>query len=171
MFLDFCKAFDCVDHQILYQKLKNFKIEGSSLQLLKSFLVDRRQFVGFSNQVSKVLPITVGVPQGSILAPTLFLMFINDLLTLSLSSSAHAYADDTTFTCSHSDSHQLKRLCSVDLEKIHEWCVLNRMTINIEKSHFLVFGKPKSKICLKLGDDILSQSNNTKHFGFLRDFK
>ena len=166
MFLDFCKAFDCVDHQILYQKLKNFKIEGSSLQLLKSFLVDRRQFVGFSNQVSKVLPITVGVPQGSILAPTLFLMFINDLLTLSLSSSAHAYADDTTFTCSHSDSLQLEQLCSVDLEKIHEWCVLNRMTINIEKSHFLVFGKPKNKICLKIGDDILSQSNNTKLLGF-----
>ena len=171
MFLDFCKAFDCVDHQILYQKLKNFKIEGSSLQLLKSFLVDRRQFVGFSNQVSKVLPITVGVPQGSILAPTLCLMFINDLLTLSLSSSAHAFADDTTFTCSHSDSLQRGRSCSVDLEKIHGWCVLDRMTINVEKPHFLVFGKPKSKICLKLGDDILSQSNNTKLFGFLSDFK
>ena len=169
--MDFCKAFDSLDHQILYQKLKNFKIEGSSLQLLKSFLVDRRQFVGFSNQVSKVLPITVGVPQGSILAPTLFLMFINDLLTLSLSSSAHAFADDTTFTCSHSDSLQLGRSCSVDLEKIHGWCVLDRMTINVEKPHFLVFGKPKSKICLKLGDDILSQSNNTKLFGFLSDFK
>ena len=75
MFLDLSKAFDCVDHQILYQKLKNFKIEGSLLQLLlKSFLVERRQFFGFSNQVSKVLPITVGVPQGSILASTQFLI-------------------------------------------------------------------------------------------------
>ena len=138
----------------------------SSLQLLKSFSVERRQFVSFSKQVSNALPVTVGVLQGSILAPTLFLMFIHDLPTLSLSSSAHAYADDTTFTCSHSDSHQLERLCSVDLEKIHEWCVLNRMTINIEKSHFLVFGKPKNKICLKIGDDILSQSNNTKLLGF-----
>ena len=93
-------------------------------------------------------------------------MFINDLVTLSLSPSAHAHADDTTYTCSHSDSLKLEQLCSVDLEKIHEWCVLNRMTINIEKSHFLVFGKPKNKICLKIGDDILSQSNNTKLLGF-----
>ena len=128
--------------------------------------MDRRQFVGCSNQVSKFPPLAVGVPQGSILAPTLFFMFIHDLSTLSLSSSANAYADDTTFTCSHSDSLQLERLCSVDLEKIHEWCVLNRMTINIEKSHFLVFGKPKNKICLKVGDDILSQSDNTKLLGF-----
>ena len=124
------------------------------------------KFVSFSNQVSKVSPITVGVPQGSNPAPNLFLMFINELLTLSLSSSAHAFADDTTFICSNSDSLELDQLCSVDLEKIHERCVLNRMAIKIEKSHFLVFGKPKNEICLKLGDDILSQSNNTKHLGF-----
>ena len=165
MFLDFCKAFDYVNHQILYPKLKNFNIEGSSLQLLKSYLVDRRYFVGFSNQVSKVLPITVGVRQGTILAPTLILMFINDLLTWSFSSSAHAYAGDTTIACSHSHSHQLEQLRTMDFEKIHEWCVLNRMTINIKKSHFLVFRKPKNKICLRIGDDILSQSNNTKLLG------
>ena len=105
MFLDFRKAFDYVNHQILYPKLKNFNIEGSSLQLLKSYLVDRRYFVGFSNQVSKVLPIAVGVWQGSILAPTLILTFVNDLLTWCFSSSAHAYAGDTTITCSHSDFH------------------------------------------------------------------
>ena len=100
------------------------------------------------------------------LAPTLFWVFINDLLTLSLSLSAHDYADDTKFTCSHSDSLELERLCSVYLEKIYEWCVLNKMTMNIKKSHFFVFGKPKNEMCPKVGNDILSQANNTKLLDF-----
>ena len=98
------------------------------------------------------MPITVGAQQGSILAPTLFLMFFVVFVIIS--------------SLSHSDSLQQELLCSVDLEKIREWCVLSRISTNIEKSHFLVFGKPKCKICLKLGDEILTQSNNTKLLGF-----
>ena len=94
MFLDFCKAFDCVDHDILFNKLASYKIICPSLKLIKSFLHDRQQYVFYNQIASEKKPINIGVPQGSILAPTLFLVFINDMLNLPLSSTAYAYADD-----------------------------------------------------------------------------
>mgnify|MGYP001791026151 FL=1 len=97
LFLDFCKAFDCVDHSILRNKLKSINILEPSFDLFYSFLSDGLQFVRFNGYCSDPKPISIGEPQGSIVAPTLFLIYINELLRLPLTSSSYAYADDTVF--------------------------------------------------------------------------
>ena len=130
LFLDFKKAFDCVSHCILHRKLQACGIAGNLLKLLDTFLADRKQFVKLKGIESHRLPITIGVPQGSILAPTLFLIFINDLLTLSktdfFTSSSFAYADDTVFLTSGNNLKQLKEKTSENLNIIVKWC--NRKT-------------------------------------------
>ena len=166
MFLDFCKAFDCVNHDILFNKLASYKIIGPSLKLIKSFLDDRQQYVFYNQIASEKKPINIGVPQGSILAPTLFLVFINDMLNLPLSSTAYAYADDTVFICHQKDPQSLEQHCRGDLGVIQEWCYNNRMTINIKKSHYLVFGNAKHKFDLKFSNTTLLQSSTTKLLGF-----
>ena len=97
MFMDFSKAYDCVNHNILSKRLEVAGINGKALGLLNSFLNERSQKVLYIGEESSILPINIGVPQGSIIAPTLFLIYINNLLKLPLFASFFAYADDTVF--------------------------------------------------------------------------
>ena len=170
MFLDFKKAFDCVDHSLLLLKLRSVGVTGQFHSLLSSFLSDRFQFVKFNGDVSDLLPINAGVPQGSILAPTLFLVFINDLLQLPLHSSSFAYADDTAFISHSSDKTVLEMSCNKDLEKICNWCDTNKMVINTSKSHFLLCDHSgSSQFVISFRDVALSRSSSTKLLGFYLD--
>jgi hypothetical protein len=169
MFLDFSKAFDCVDHDILISKLSSMGLKGSVLALLCSFLSDRKQFVNFGGHNSTVLPISTGVPQGSILAPTLFLVYINDLLKQPTINSAYAYADDTVFIRSDRNITKLRDECNQDLQHILTWCKSNNMKINLRKSHYLLVCAPSSDCTsfkLMIGNDIISKVHNTKLLGF-----
>ena len=167
LFLDFCKAFDCVDHSILCNKLKSINIFGPSFDLFHSFLSDRVQFVRFNGFCSDPKPISIGVPQGSILAPTLFLIYINDLLKLPLTSSSYAYADDTVFLANHRDPDTLEHICNSDLERIHRWSCVNKMTINFKKSHFVCFNAGKKyQFCLRFNNMLLRSSPTSKLLGF-----
>ena len=124
MFLDFKKAFDCVDHGILLKKLSLYGISGRLLSLIDSFLSNRSQLVSIHNLKSKLVPIEFVVPQGSILAPTLFLIYVNDILNTTL------YADNTVFMTTAEDIQTLEQLCNTDLQLINRWFCDNRMVMN-----------------------------------------
>ena len=138
LFIDFQKAFDMVPHDILLTKLKQAGIQGQALKLLTSFLKDRSQKVRIGKTFSSPLPIKRGVPQGSILSPTLFSIFINDLLSLTKHLESHAYADDTVFYGSFSSMTELESQTQTDINSIVSWCHNNGMIINSTKSHYVI---------------------------------
>jgi hypothetical protein len=167
LFLDFHKAFDLVKHTILLSKLSNLGICGKFHSVLKSYLCNRTQKVKIHNTYSPTLSVNSGVPQGSILAPTLFQIFIDDLLSLPLYSTSHAYADDTTFTLAGRNLTLLQSQLSHDLNLISDWCSMNAMTINVKKSHYLAINLPDTfTLSLRIADSPLLRRSTSKLLGF-----
>lgn len=170
VFLDFAKAFDSLDHGILLSKLAKLSLPPITLKLLTSFLTDRKQCVAQGDSISDLLPISRGVPQGSLLGPLLFSIYINDLLSLPLSSQIHAYADDTTLYYSHADNSNIERSLNADLWLILRWCYKNKLSLNIVKTKFLFLTSPKqpfslSPLSLCLQDTPLLTSDSYKLLG------
>ena len=98
IYLDLSKAFDTLDHSILIQKLKFYGVEGNSLKIFQNYLSKRKQFIEFENVHSEVLEINIGVPQGSVLGPLLFIIYVNDISKASKLFEFISCADDTTLT-------------------------------------------------------------------------
>ena len=126
LYLDFRKAFDSVSHNIVLCKLQLMGIGGSLLSWFRSYLNDRLQLVKIGNCTSELLPVTSGVPQGSILGPLLFLVFINDLPDSVNNAFLYMFADDTKISIPVSDSLQERLQLQVDLDAILNWSELNR---------------------------------------------
>ena len=155
-----------VNHSILLHKLKAFGIRGQLLSVLRSYLSNRTQCVKVNNSAPSLLPTTVGVPQGSILAPTLFQVFINDLLDLPLHCSAHGYADDTCFSFAHDNLPCLQSQLNHDLVLINQQCNNSRMVLNTTKSHYLAFNLPDSfPLSVQLSNQSLLRSTTSKLLG------
>ena len=112
-----------VNHNILLCKICGIGVTGSFHQLLTSYLTDRTQQVKVTNSLSCPRKIHSGVPQGSILGPTLFQIFINDLLDLELSLKVHAYADDTIFFMAGKALKTVQAKAQIDLDRINNWCM------------------------------------------------
>ena len=151
--LDFCKAFDKVNHYLLIEKLKNFGIGGKLLQLLSSYLEDRSQRTVINNIYSEYLPINSGVPQGSVLGPLLFLVFIIDLPEVLETSIAYLFADDTKIN--NTDPVLLQK----DLLRLHQWSLENKMQFNFSKTSLIWFTLKRKHIkeqplCVFGGEDI-----------------
>ena len=131
--LDIKKAFDCVNHEVLLQKLDHYGFRGTSQKLLRSYLSNRRQYVQIKNFSSSLKQIGVGVPQGSVLGPLFFLIYINDLPTC-LDNPPKLFADDTCLLYSNNDLHMLEEQCNSELNKVLNWMDANKLTINTQKS-------------------------------------
>ena len=157
IYLDFKKAFDLVDHLILLQKLQIYKVSHSSCIWFKSYLSDRLQQVVKGSIKSNLLEIKQGVPQGSILGPLLFLVFINDLPLHVEHSNTDLYADDTTLHFTYSNIDTIHKKLQDDLDIIQLWCSNNKMKINPTKTTSMLIGShqklskiiyaPQFKIC------------------------
>lgn len=148
--VDFRKAFDLVDHKIILQKLKFYKCNEPCLKWFESYLTNRTQRVSLSQNLSESASVTCGVPQGSILGPLLFLVFINDLpLFVQNSSVVDLYADDSTFYNFDYDINQLKNNLQSSLESLHKWCKQNGMVINIDKTKVMLITSRQKRKCLQ----------------------
>lgn len=139
LFIDFKKAFDLVDHEILLCKLEAVGIRGVALCWFRSFLVDRQQKVKILGNFSPPKVVESGVPQGSVTAAVLFLIFLNDLLELNFHGKVSAFADDIALFYSNKDTFRLGELINHDLLLLRQWCLQNKMQVNVNKTKFVNF--------------------------------
>ena len=139
VFLDLKKAFDTVNFNILFDKLAHIGIRGSPLELLKSYLTDRKQAVTISSFKSSLKDIVCGVPQGSILGPLLFIIYINDLPNALQTSFPIMYADDTNIFYSGKSLAEIERSLNKDLQTLSNWLSVNKLSLNLTKTHTMLF--------------------------------
>jgi hypothetical protein len=139
VFIDFKKAFDLVDHNILLNKLNAAGVRGTALDWFRSFLTNRTQQTKILNQLSSPLHVRTGVPQGSVISATLFLIFINDLLTLPFHGQICAFADDVALFYSEKDSNLILDKINDDLSLLSNWCLTNKMQVNVDKTKYINF--------------------------------
>ena len=170
VFLDFSKAFDTVDHAILLCKLKSFGLDNNSLNWFESYLTNRQQKTSINNTLSSSLPVSVGVPQGSILGPLLFIIYINDMPNIVKHCKIILYADDTLLYYSSNSVKDIELCVNEDLHSICKWLDENLLTLNCAKSKFLLFGgnrrlKTFTNISIYVNDQQLAREQTFKYLG------
>lgn len=173
IFIDLKKAFDTVSHRILLNKLNDIGITEKALELLKSYLCDRYQIVKLSEHKSNPKLITYGVPQGSILGPLLFLIYINGVSTLGLKGDLSLYADDTSLFYFGHEVESLIQDAQSDLNILNKWFRSNLLTINVAKTNYMIFSAKNKKIPdfspLKIDDMVINKANSEKYLGLELD--
>src|ERR1043165_1048042 len=145
IFLDIAKAFDTVDHNILLAKLQNIGIRGINLCWFRNYLTNRQQLVASRGHLSKLRLIKFGVPQGSVLGPLLFLLFINDLPNASPLVDFILFADDSNVFISHKTYEGLFQLVNQELQKVADWFKSNKLSLNLKKTNYILFCSHRKK--------------------------
>lgn len=145
IYIDFAKAFDKIDHEILLRKLSLYGISGNLYKWLENFLMDRHQYVALNGELSYIAQVLSGVPQGTVLGPILFLIYVNDLASNISDSTCRFFADDTRLSKAisvQSDS----ALLQIDLDTVSSWSTANNMQLNEDKYEYLTHGIQPSNI-------------------------
>ncbi len=152
IYLDLSKAFDTLDHDILIDKLNYYGIRGVALKLFRSYLTNRKQFVEIDETQSETLTIQTGVPQGSILGPLLFIIYMNDIAQASKIFDFIIYADDTTLSgtlkmiIQSSHTQNVNATINTELENINTWLKTNKLSLNVSKTKYMLFHTPCRKV-------------------------
>ena len=173
VFIDLQKAFDTVDHNILLKKLHHYGIRGTANKWFDSYLSNRSQFVTINGTNSDPKPMKFGVPQGSVLGPLLFLIYINDLHSAINYCTTRHFADDTGLLIINSSLKQLKKHLNLDLRSLTVWLKANKISLNASKTEMLIFRHPNKPIeydlKIKLDGKRLYSSKYVKYLGILLD--
>ena len=173
IFVDFQKAFDTVDHQILIQKLNYYGIRGIANNWFSSYLQNRTQFVSINGFDSNVNAICCGVPQGSILGPLLFLIYINDLHFAIKYCKVHHFADDTNLLSFNNSIKKINKQVGHDLKYLSYWLNANKICLNVSKTEVVLFKsirkQTEATLKLKLNGKKLYTANSVKYLGIKLD--
>ena len=166
IYLDLSKAFDTVNHKILLHKLEYYGIRGNALAWFASYLSDRQQLTFVNNMYSSTKPVTVGVPQGSVLGPLLFLLYVNDIHNCVNEHTVRLFADDTNLFIVDPNLTVCRAKAEKALIGINEWLTNNQLTLNIEKTCYSVFSKTKKKIqSIKLNNREIERVSCSRYLG------
>ena len=175
IYIDFKKAFDTVNHAKLIDKFKKYKFDQNLIKLLASYLSNRDQCTCVEGECSDRLKITYGVPQGSVLGPKLFLLYINDLTDVIHNCEFYLYADDIVLY-RKLRTYQTRNDFALFLEDVHSvmnWCITNELSINIKKTKVQFFPKKGNIVCdnfenthiVKIDNSVISYVNSFKYLG------
>ncbi len=152
IFLDLSKAFDTLDHGILLSKLKYYGLCGTSLQLMESYISNRKQYVTVDGTDSEPSQITTGVPQSSIRGPLLFIIYINDIVNASNLFKFIIYADDIILSTTleiimeNQDNSTINSKINYELSRISDWLKTNKLSLNASKTRYMIFHTPQKRI-------------------------
>ena len=167
LFLDFSKAFDTVNHNILLSKLYTYGIRGTPFKWFQSYLCNRTQFVKIDEIESSMETITCGVPQGSTLGPLLFLLYINDLPNSSEKLSFRIFADDTNIFFTGSNPNEVEFTMNEEIKLVLKYCAINKLSVNFKKTNYMLITSSKKKIHLNIHN--IDRKSYIKYLGIYLD--
>ena len=157
VFLDLSKAFETVNHDILLDKLSYYGINNETKDWFSSYLKNRKQYVCVDGVNSKILPLEYGVPQGSVLGPILFLIYINDAQFATNFIHLVLYADDINLLVSNKSLKKSIMVLNKELARLEEWFQANKLTVDLSKTKFILFGSRQRltiSTTTRLGQDL-----------------
>lgn len=166
LFIDFSKAFDSVDHTKLLYKINCLNIDENMKKLMESYLTNRKQFTNINNVASNMEIINCGVPQGSILGPLFFNIFINDIFDVQLNGKLQLYADDVTVFYSTDSVDNLLNFIQQDITALSKYADDNYLTINLKKTNYIIFNKQENlNLEIKMDNIVIENLNVVKYLG------
>jgi len=161
IFLDLSKAFDTLPHATILHKLEHYGIRGIANMWFKSYLTDRKQFMTINSATSMEQPITCGVPQGSILGPILFILYVNDLHNAS-QLNILSFADDTTIYTSGKNINDMIQNTNIELRNIYKWFCANKLQLNANKSKYTIFCPRQTRLPIEMNNLIINNQKLTR---------
>ena len=173
VFIDLKKAFDTIDHKILLHKLEHYGFRGKVNDWITSYLSCRKQYVKLGSCDSDCLDVKCGVPQGSILGPKLFILYINDMCRVSDCLKCILFADDTNLFCSGYDIIKLSEVVTNELNKLKDWFAVNKLSLNVNKTNYMIFSNKKCvpDVKIKISNIEIMRVKVAKFLGVLIDEK
>ena len=171
--IDLQKAFDTIDHRILINKLKHIGMSKDATEWIKSYLKNRLTYVDIENQKSSYKNVTCGVPQGSVLGPLLFLIYVNDM-PQSVDCQLILYADDSCLSVTHKDVTYIEQVLNKNLSCLCDWLIDNKLSIHLGKTESILFGtrnklKKSSILNINYKSEKIVQKQKVKYLGITLD--
>lgn len=175
VFLDLAKAFDTVPHRQLLDVLEKNGVRGPVLQVFTNYLVERQQYVKIDDTLSDPCTVKIGIPQGTVLGPLLFILYINSLTTLNINGIIISYADDTVIAFDGDTWEEVKKCAQNGIMLVKKWLDIYKLTLNVQKTNYIAFSKTKTNrpffthLDIQNLPDKIHEASNVKYLGIFID--